>query len=67
MKAIPVVHGSPRVSQVFGDIVRPVFAKIRAMQDEVETLAILRDTLLPRLISGELRLLDAERIVGRCV
>jgi type I restriction enzyme S subunit len=67
MKAIPVVHGSPRVNQVFGDIVRPVFAKIRAMQDEVETLAILRDTLLPRLISGELRLLDAERIVGRCV
>jgi len=67
MKAIPVVHGSPRVNQVFGDIVRPVFDKIRAMQDEVETLAMLRDTLLPRLISGQLRLLDAERIVGRCV
>lgn len=67
MKAIPVVHASPRVNQVFGDIVRPVFAKIRAMQDEVETLAILRDTLLPRLISGELRVPDAERIVGRCV
>ena len=67
MKAIPVVHASPRVNQVFGDIVRPVFAKIRAMQDEIETLAILRDTLLPKLISGELRVPDAERIVGRCV
>jgi len=30
-------------------------------------LAALRDTLLPKLISGELRVPDAERIVGRCV
>jgi type I restriction enzyme S subunit len=29
------------------------------------TLAALRDLLLPRLISGELRVPDAERIVGR--
>jgi len=31
------------------------------------TLAALRDTLLPKLISGELRIADAERIVGRAV
>jgi type I restriction enzyme S subunit len=31
---------------------------------EVRTLAALRDTLLPKLISGELRLPDAERILG---
>lgn len=29
------------------------------------TLAALRDALLPKLISGELRIADAERIVGR--
>lgn len=28
------------------------------------TLAALRDTLLPKLISGELRVKDAERLVG---
>jgi len=33
----------------------------------IATLAALRDTLLPKLISGELRLADAERIVGRAV
>jgi type I restriction enzyme, S subunit len=32
---------------------------------ESRTLAALRDTLLPKLISGELRVLDAEHIVGR--
>ena len=31
------------------------------------TLAALRDALLSKLISGELRVPDAERIVGRCV
>ena len=30
-------------------------------------LAALRDALLPKLISGELRVPDAERIVGRCL
>ena len=31
------------------------------------TLAALRDTLLPKLISGELRIKDAGRIIGRHV
>jgi hypothetical protein len=31
------------------------------------SLASLRDTLLPRLISGELRIADAKRIVGRAM
>ena len=29
--------------------------------------ATLRDTLLPKLISGELRVKDAERFIGRAV
>lgn len=31
---------------------------------ESRILAVLRDTLLPKLISGELRVKDAERFVG---
>ncbi len=33
--------------------------------DESHTLAVLRDTLLPKLISGELRIKDAEKFVGK--
>lgn len=40
---------------------------IAANQEDSETLAQLRDTLLPKLISGELRVPDAERIVGAAV
>ena len=32
---------------------------------EFRTLAALRDALLPKLISGELRVKDAERVVER--
>ena len=32
-------------------------------QSESRTLATLRDTLLPKLLSGEIRLRDAERAV----
>jgi len=39
--------------------------RIEAGENESRTLAALRDTLLPKLISGELRVPDAERIVGR--
>lgn len=31
------------------------------------TLAALRDTLLPKLISGDLRVQDAERFIRRAV
>jgi type I restriction enzyme S subunit len=34
---------------------------------ESRILAALRDTLLPKLISGELRVKDAERFIGRTV
>ena len=33
--------------------------------ESLRTLAALRDTLLPKLISGELRVKDAERFIGR--
>ena len=41
-------------------------AKIKAKSVESRTLATLRDTLLPKLLSGEIRLADVERDVA-CV
>jgi type I restriction enzyme S subunit len=39
-------------------------ARVRACAQESRTLAALRDTLLPKLIAGELRVKDAERFVS---
>jgi type I restriction enzyme S subunit len=51
----------------FDLLVQPIMEAIRQNLKQSHTLAALRETLLPRLISGELRIPDAERIVGRCV
>ena len=55
------------VLKVFGRIVTPLFERVRSAMEQSRTLAALRDSLLPKLIFGELRTPDAERIVGRCV
>lgn len=48
----------------FSRIVAPTFVSIKANAAAIATLAQLRNTLLPKLISGELRVPDFERIVG---
>ena len=52
------------VAQAFTERVRPGVDRIIAAIHESRTLAALRDALLPRLISGELRVKDAERFVA---
>ncbi|MER7762664.1 restriction endonuclease subunit S [Streptomyces sp. NPDC097619] len=44
-----------------------LMALVRGRNDENRTLAALRDTLLPQLMSGKLRVRDAERIVEAVV
>ncbi|MFZ0827138.1 MAG: restriction endonuclease subunit S [Verrucomicrobiia bacterium] len=44
-------------------IFQPLYAKQLANERESLTLAALRDTLLPKLLSGELRVKQAERLV----
>jgi type I restriction enzyme S subunit len=51
------------VLRAFDFVVGPLFRAARARGAESETLAALRDTLLPKLISGELRVKDVERFV----
>ena len=51
----------------FSFLARRLRNQIFALQNETRHLTSLRDTLLPRLISGELRVPDAERIVGAAV
>lgn len=53
-----------RVLQAFEDAVSPLFDKILANVQESRTLAHTRDLLLPRLMSGELRVAESERLVG---
>ncbi|WP_165802887.1 restriction endonuclease subunit S [Pelagivirga sediminicola] len=55
------------VVEAFSSIVRPMSKKIAASIHEAHTLAALRDALLPRLMSGELRIREAEKQVEEVV
>ena len=66
-RPIPALVPSPEVVKAFDTITEPLYTKIALNLEESSTLAALRDTLLPKLISGELRIPDAERILERCL
>ena len=66
-RPIPVVSPSTGVMNAFEQLVRPYYERIVYSTRESHTLTILRDTLLPKLISGELRIKDAERFVERAL
>lgn len=63
--ATPVARPDDRVLGAFSKYTAPLLARIAQSERESRTLAALRDTLLPKLISGELRVKDAERFFGR--
>lgn len=44
----------PAIAKRFDELTAPLIAKIKANSTESRTLATLRDTLLPKLLSGEL-------------
>ncbi len=56
----PVVIPPAQVLDKFNQVVGKLIEKILANFEEAKTLTNLRDTLLPRLISGQLRIADAE-------
>jgi type I restriction enzyme S subunit len=49
----------------FDSLVVPLNARTYQTGEESKTLASLRDALLPKLISGELRVSDVERLVEK--
>ena len=59
-RPIPAIDPGADVMAAFDSVVAPVFDRIVCAQREVATLIKLRDLLLPRLISGKLRVEDAE-------
>ena len=56
MKSLQVIMPEQKVFEDFETIVSPLFARIESLEKENSRLSTLRDTLLPRLMSGELEI-----------
>jgi len=64
---LPFIEPPPSILKAFDHHVTSFDRQIEVLERESRALSATRDALLPKLISGELPIKDAERIAGRCV
>jgi type I restriction enzyme S subunit len=62
-----VLLASPELIKIFDSICKPLSVRAYLSNEESSTLAAIRDALLPKLISGEIRVKDAEKLIGEKV
>ncbi len=53
------------IAAEFGDIVKPWFTQMKTNDEQSHTLVGIRDALLPKLLSGEIRVKGTERFVEK--
>jgi type I restriction enzyme S subunit len=63
LKKIPFIDAGEQLLNGFGEAISPLFKKIRDATEELRALVQIRDTLLPKLISGELRVPDVDKFM----
>jgi type I restriction enzyme S subunit len=63
LRKISILRPPDRILEIFEHAAQPLLKKCLQLRKESRTLATLRDTLLPNLLSGELSVADAEEVV----
>ncbi len=58
MKSLQLAIAPKTIFDVFEKALKPILSKQEVLEDESRRLATLRDTLLPKLMSGELKVFD---------
>lgn len=59
-----VIVPTSEILAAFSAVAEPLYERLVANKQQAQTLATLRDTLLPRLISGQLRLPEAQSLIA---
>lgn len=63
---LPIIVPPVSILEMFNYFCDPIFEKIVSNEKENKLLERLRDSLLPKLMSGELRAPDADKFLGPC-
>jgi len=66
-RTINAIIPPPQVLRCFMQVVETMHQRVVSSLKQIQHLVDLRDALLPKLISGELRVPEAERIAARCL
>ncbi|MGD9637742.1 MAG: restriction endonuclease subunit S [Alphaproteobacteria bacterium] len=67
IKKMPILQTNSNIEKIFSIRANGIFELIRANEKQNLTLTQTRDALLPKLISGEIRIKDAEKFVENLV
>ena len=60
-RPLSIIVPTSDVLKVFDDVVNPVMERVVANENKSRSLVTLRDTLLPKLVSGEVRVGEIEK------
>ena len=66
-RPIPMIVPANIIMNRFTEIVDPLYKSISERLKETRTLVALRDSLLPKLLSGEIRVTKAEKWMSEMV
>lgn len=66
-RPITAIVPPPQALWCFMQVVEPMHRRVVSSLEQIQHLVDLRDSLLPKLVSGELVVAEAERIVGRAI
>lgn len=67
LRSIELTIPPKSIMDAFHGLVEPLLEQFQRNQNEIHTLAALRDALLPKLLSGEVHLKDAARVCEESV
>lgn len=54
LKSVPIIMPPINLLNQYNNIIKPIFNQIRINHNQIQQLSTLRDTLLPKLMSGEI-------------
>ena len=64
IESVPIIEPLGPILVAWDHIVAPLYGRMNTTARETRNLSILRDSLLPRLLSGELSVANVERVAG---
>jgi type I restriction enzyme S subunit len=67
LKSLTTLVPTCDAARTFGSLVEPMITRIFLNCNESRNLGLLHDLLLPRLLSGEIRVADAEQALEAVV
>jgi type I restriction enzyme S subunit len=65
LEGIQLVVPPPVILKVFDKNIAPIYARKESNLRQISTLTVLRNILLPKLLSGEIRVTEAEQAVAK--